>query len=162
MMTIRRQVYLLSPEDLITHPIWEFCTDEEDFDGQDEATVRPSNVNCVNGFSPGSYIVAVDFLCNDGASVLGYMYSGKPDDIGCVQPTICTDSGQVNFWFGLLKYRGDSKQQIVDSYRRIGKDGQSIFPLQFRTQVDLAGSRQQGVLQGFSGLDDHRQLVILR
>ena len=33
---IRRQVYRLTEQDLLDHPIWEFCSDEEGVDGQDE------------------------------------------------------------------------------------------------------------------------------
>ena len=39
---IRKQVYLLTVEDLNDHPLWEFCPDEEGEEDQDEATVKPS------------------------------------------------------------------------------------------------------------------------
>jgi hypothetical protein len=38
---IRKQVYELTHDDLAVHPAWEFCLDEEDRPGQDEATVQP-------------------------------------------------------------------------------------------------------------------------
>ena len=33
---IRREVYRLTEQDLLDHPIWEFCSDEEGVDGQGE------------------------------------------------------------------------------------------------------------------------------
>ena len=48
----RKQVYLLSAEDFKSYPIWEFCLDEEGMEGQDEATVKPSEDLEVPGASP--------------------------------------------------------------------------------------------------------------
>lgn len=37
----RKPVNKLTPEDLVTFPIWEFASDEEGVEGQDETWVRP-------------------------------------------------------------------------------------------------------------------------
>jgi hypothetical protein len=39
---IRKHVYLLTEPDLIDYPLWEFCSDEEGEEDQDETTVKPS------------------------------------------------------------------------------------------------------------------------
>ena len=57
---LRRQVYLLSAQDFADHPVWEFCGDEEGFEEQDEATVKPSGEAEISGYAPGAYVVAAD------------------------------------------------------------------------------------------------------
>ena len=47
MARIRKQVYDLTAEDLRRYPLWEFCLDEEGIEGQDEATVKPSDPRCL-------------------------------------------------------------------------------------------------------------------
>jgi hypothetical protein len=100
---IRRQVYELTPEDLASHPLWEFCPDEEGEEGQDEATVKPSEDTNVSGHSPGAYILACDVAFADGSAADGYIYSGEPHDFGCTQPNIVTESGQGQSLAGLAE-----------------------------------------------------------
>jgi hypothetical protein len=124
----RKQVYLLSAQDLIDQPIWEFCPDEEGVEGQAEATMRPSTDKEVPGYSPGVYIVAANVRFADGTAGIGYLYSGKPDDFGTIQPNAVVDAGQVNFWLGWLQFRKNLEQHLAQAYELIGKDRNSIFP----------------------------------
>ena len=91
---IRKQVYLLTSEDLNAHPLWEFCPDEVGEDGQDEATVKPSKETAVSGYSPGVYILAADATFADGTTAIGYIYSGGPEDgMGCTHRRLAAVRG---------------------------------------------------------------------
>ena len=158
---IRKQVYLLSIQDLIDHPIWEFCSDEEGVDGQDEATVRPSEESEVPGFSPGAYVVAADALLGDGTSVLGYLYSGEPSDMGCIQPNIIVGSSQVNFWLGWLRFITNKEEKIANNYELIGKSRESIFPIAFQSRVNVNGEPLKVDIEGFMALDLDRHVKVL-
>ena len=158
---IRKQVYLLRASDLTDYPIWEFCSDEEDEEGQDEATVRPSKDTEILGYSPGAYVVAADAVCNDGSRYSAYLYSGKPDDIGCVQPNLVLPSGQVNVWFGSLKYSGDPQSYVTESLAKLDKLRDEVFPIKFTTRVDENGARVTLSVDGFKARDEEDRVVTI-
>lgn len=159
--SIRRQVYELSLKDLNDFPIWEFCSDEEDREGQDEATVRPCTETEVNGGLPGAHIVAADVTFGDGSSALGYLYTGDPQDSACVQPNLCLESSQVNFWMGWLRFIPDVDKRIAKSYELIGKERNLIFPITFNSRVKIDGAPLKVTVGGFMALDENRQLKIV-
>lgn len=146
MVRIRKQVYDLIAEDFRSHPLWEFCSDEEGISGQDEATVRPSDDLEVPGYSPGAYVVATDFQLADGSRMDGYIYSGEPADFPCSQPNVILESGQINFWFGIRVPEVENLKRI---YERFGKTGEQLFPLRYKTRVAINGSRVDGTIHGF-------------
>jgi len=152
---IRKQVYLLTSEDLNAHPLWEFCPDEVGEDGQDEATVKPSKETAVSGYSPGVYILAADATFADGTTAIGYIYSGGPEDgMGCTQPNIVTTSGQVNFWLGWLRFVKDPQARIAEACILLGKEHSSIFPIFFRTRPHINGAVLELVVDSFMGGGD--------
>jgi hypothetical protein len=157
---IRRQVYRLTEEDFVDHPIWEFCSDEEGVDGQDEATVKPSTDPEVPGYSPGAYIVAANVSFADGTQTTGYVYSSEPDDFGCLQPNLVLKSGQVNLWLGGL--RGAADQDLAQSYLTINKSSNQVFPLSVETRAKINGAAMNLMIEGFVGCDREGQLVTRR
>lgn len=154
---IRKQVYELTPSDLRDSPIWEFCTDEENVGGQDEATVRPVSINPQGGFGPGACIVACNAIFADGSQVSGYVYAGNARDLGCVQPVIVLPDGQVNTWAGWLRFV-DTKAFAAQAYSLLERSGASIFPIHFIPSVRVEGC-DSVELRGFAGLDLNRQPV---
>jgi hypothetical protein len=159
MMTrIRKQVYDLTTEDFRRYPLWEFCLDEEGTEGQDEATVKPSDDSEVPGYSPGAYVMAADFKLSDGSSMEGYIYSSEPDDFSCAQPNIIVESGQINFWFGI---RVPEVEKLKRIYERLGKTSGQLFPLGYKTRVEINGSRLNGTIKGFGArtLKDPKPLI---
>jgi hypothetical protein len=145
-MHIRKQVYDLTTDDLRHHPLWEFCLDEEGMPGQDEATMKPSDDLEVPAYSPGAYVVATDFTLADGSSMEGYIYSGEPDDFGCIQPNIVLDTEQIGFWFGI---RAPSRSVLDALYARLSKTPEQMFPISYTTRVFINGSRMSGSVVGF-------------
>jgi hypothetical protein len=158
---IRKQVYLLSPQDFVDHPIWEFCADEEDVEGQDEATARPSEKSEVPGYSSGVYVVAADVVLGDGTLAFGYLYSGEPQDMGCIQPNLFAGSSQVNFWLGWLRFIKNVEERVAGGYTLLGKGRESIFPISFRSRVNVNGAPLEALVEGFMALDSGRQVKVV-
>ena len=52
-MKISKQVYNLTADDFSAYPVWEFASDEEGEEGQDEATVRPYSLRDPLVLAPG-------------------------------------------------------------------------------------------------------------
>ncbi len=145
-MHIRKQVYDLTAEDFRLYPLWEFCSDEEGLAGQDEATVKPSDDHGVPAYSPGAYVVATDFVFADGSAMEGYIYSGKPEDFGCITPIVFLKEERISFWFGR---RPPSSQEIAAIYKLLDRNASEIFPIRFRTRVPINGDLMDGSLNGF-------------
>jgi hypothetical protein len=159
---IRKQVYLLTIEDLNEHPLWEFCSDEEDMDGQDETTVRLSQDDEVPGYSPGAYILACDVTFADGTTATGYIYSGSPEDgMEMTQPNVVNASGQVGFWLGWLKFVNNPKEILAKSRETLGKTSASIFPMRFVTRSHINGAPMDLVISSFMGSGDKMQPVVV-
>ena len=100
---IRKQVYELTAQDFLDHAIWEFCSDETGLEGQDEATVRPTNKTELTDELPGACVIAAKVGFADGSWGTGYLYNCRQDDIGCLQPNLLAGASQVNFgWDGCV------------------------------------------------------------
>src|SRR5579871_4791491 len=99
MSQLRKQIYELSEADLLAHPLWEYCSDEEDVDGQDEATVRPAIAHGLP-YGPGEIFVAADATFADGTKATAYISSGPTDELGITQPHVVVEGTQIGFWLG--------------------------------------------------------------
>ena len=131
--------------------------DEEDVEGQDEATVKPSLDREVPGYSPGSYVVAADIHFADGTKASAYVYSAKPDDLGCLQPTVLLRGGQVNFWLGVLL-----EQDLSGNYALMEKTEDQVFPLSVNTRANINGAPLTATIDSFKGIDKSREVVSRR
>jgi hypothetical protein len=155
-MRVRKQVYELVPADLAEHPIWEFALDEEDVEDQDEATVRPWEGGEPLDPAEGMFVVRASMTLADGTRLLGFLTpSVRADDsIATIQPSIVTDHGQVDFWFGAF---APPAARIDGAYAILGRDAAAVFPLHYESDVALEGGPVSGVLPGFlhfRSLDD--------
>ena len=65
-LSTRKPIDQLTPDDLLAFPIWEFVSDEEEVEGQDETWVRPL-VDTVVPDDGWSLSVAADFRTPSGA-----------------------------------------------------------------------------------------------
>lgn len=158
---VRKQVYELLPQDFIDHPIWEFCSDEEGTEGQDEATVRPTEKTELSEGLPGGSVVAADVAFPDGSMGVGYLYACDENDIGCLQPNLFAGQSQVNFYLGWLRFVPDAPNRVAENYKKIGKDKEGVFPLSFRSRVNVMGAPLCVVLEGFEAMDVDMKGVIL-
>ncbi len=148
-MQVRKQVYELTPDDLTSFPVWEFCLDEEGVEGQDEATVRPYEKPGPVDPASGMFAVKAIFTLADGTEFTGYLTPPEQadrEDIGIIQPIIVTDKGQLMFWNGLLK---PTKAILDENYGLLEKSASEVFPVRYRSAVELEGGAVEGTIGGF-------------
>jgi membrane-associated protease RseP (regulator of RpoE activity) len=145
---IRKQVYDLTLADVKRFPVWEFALDEEGEEGQDEATVRPFQFVSPLNPNDGMFIVQADFTLADGTPMEGYLTTPVQGvgGIRTFQPIIITEQGQVNFWYGILEPNAET---VSRNYRLLGKNASQIFPIRFKSAVEVLGGPIEGDLQGF-------------
>ena len=158
---IRKQVYLLTAQDFVDHPIWEFCLDEESVEGQDEATVRPTDEIEVEGYSDGMYVVAADATLSDGTVLPAYLYTGEPNNVGGIQPNLIVEAGQVNIWYGWLRIFKNPEGYVADCLSRLSRPREAIFPVKFETRAKINGGRLSVTIDGFKALSPDRQLTTI-
>jgi hypothetical protein len=146
---VRKQVYELTPDDLASFPVWEFCLDEEGVEGQDEATVRPYEKQGSIDPAAGMFAVKALFTLADNTEFTGYLTPpvlADREDIGIIQPIIVTDKGQLMFWNGLLK---PTKTQLDENYGVLDKSASEVFPVRYRSAVEIEGGAVEGTIDGF-------------
>ncbi|MYM69172.1 hypothetical protein GTP45_20355 [Pseudoduganella sp. FT55W] len=150
---MRKQVYDLTLSDLELSPIWEYASDEEGIEGQDEATVRPASPSILDDALAGQFVAAARFTLADGTRMYGYLSPGSfgSCDLGSIQPAIVTDNGQVSFWFGCLE---PPRTYIESSYAVLGKSADEIFPLSFALDAASNIYEAAGIVQGFMVMED--------
>jgi hypothetical protein len=66
--------------------------------------------------------------------------------LGTIQPQIITPQGQVSFWYGVLK---PTQEHLKESYERLGRDATKVFPVRFKSEVEVVGGPVTGTLNGF-------------
>ncbi len=156
-MRSRKQVYELTSEDLEKCLVWEFASDEEGVEGQDEATVRPRpDLSATKGCPAGGFICAAQFCLVDKTILHGFVYAEHGARLGLTQPVIITNKGQVHFWFGAMKPKPN---EILRSYAALGRSKETVFPISFRSVVEVEGKRIEGILPAFSYLEDDLKTV---
>jgi hypothetical protein len=151
-MHVRKQVYQLTLEDFERFPVWQFALDEEGEPGQDEATIRP-RPDLASGVDPdeGLFVVRAAFKAADGSRFEGFVTPDSDGDLGLIQPSVVTNDGHVQFWFGIVE---PEPQEIEKSYKALGGKRGDLFPLSFRTSVPVNGAPMEGKVPGFMYLDD--------
>jgi hypothetical protein len=153
-VTMRKQVYELTVEDLRRTPVWEFALDEEGVDGQDEATVRPRELRGQLDPADGMMVLRARFVLADGSEHVGYVTPPSDDDtgLGVLQPVIVGDAGQVVFWHGTIE---PTRAAMDASYRALGKTSPSdVFPIRFHSDVPLSCGPSSGAINGFLVVED--------
>lgn len=149
-VAIRKQLPELRPSDLERFPIWEQTLDEEGFPGQDEETVKPRFDLAEANPSEGMFIVRAEFIAHDGSRFDGYV-SPQLDSTFNVQPTLVTEYGQVNLWYGSFVPKAE---QLDKDYALLGKTSDELFPVRFRAVVPARGVPLEGEVPGFLYLTD--------
>lgn len=151
-MSIRKQVYDLTLEDLKFSSVWEFTHGAADDDElQDEATVRPVAESVSLDMQKVMCVAAARFALADGTTMYGFLSPSAPEDteLGHIQPTIIIDQRHVSFWFGIVE---PTQEIIEEAYRTLGKRPGHVFPISFSLTVPTR-SPLNGSIPGFLSLD---------
>lgn len=141
----RKPIDQLQPQDLVAFPIWEFATDEEGVDAQDETWVRPVKSSVV---APGQYSlsVAADFHTASGRHITGF--------VGV------TTAGAFEVDHGVLLHEGkyictfpkaffDAERERKALLSALGMKALDVFPLRFKLRVLAEGESilREGVFE---------------
>jgi hypothetical protein len=158
--SVRKPVYDLTLADFDAAPVWEFALDEEGVAGQDEPTVRPYEVAFpLDAAGHGGLVVRAVFTLADGTNLRGY-FSPQPVSLrkpGWLQPVIICDAGQVKFWNGI---RRPPQNQMTDELAKLGKQADEVFPLRYRSDVELVGGPISGIIPGFGFIENKADMFI--
>ncbi|HKU37537.1 MAG TPA: hypothetical protein VJR89_05300 [Polyangiales bacterium] len=131
----RKPIDALVALDFVAFPIWEYASDEEGVEGQDETWVRPLPAMTV---AKGCYSlwVAADFTTASGAEILGAVS--------------VTTAGEVEFGDGILL--PDGQYIVVATYEnrsmrnniaaRLNSKARDVFPLSFELRVLIGREKE--------------------
>lgn len=142
----RKPVNELTAADFAAFPMWEFATDEEDIEGQDETWVRPVKGREVPR-DACSQLVATDFTTASGAKWEGFMMVTTADAIE-VSPGSLT--GEVSYL--VLPSMADERarregldwpiEARQDLLKALGKPAEAVFPMSYILRVCNRGEKQ--------------------
>lgn len=107
----------------------------------------------------GGLVVRAAFTLADGTSLRGY-FSPQPMSLsqpGWIQPVVICDARQVNFWHGIQR---PTQNQMMDQLVKLGKQAAEVFPLRYRSDVELVGGPISGIIPGFGFKENKADMFI--
>ncbi len=149
----RKPVNELRVEDLHTFPVWEFATDEEGVEGQNETCVRPVPRNQVP-MGAYSQLVATDFSTAGGVQLQGFMTVSTTDGIEitpgsvvgeglyCVLPSMSEERAREEGFGWVVQ----SRKEVAEA---LGASAASLFPMAYRLRIAICGEKalRSGVVE---------------
>ena len=139
----RKPIDQLRPNDLKTFPVWEFASDKEGEEGQDETWVRPLRVKQVPA-NAYSLSVAAVLRAADGAEYEGVISVNTAEGFEAVHAAVLTEDNYVFIpWPG----KDDAAKSARSAAKELGVRAKDLFPLAYRLVVPLEGesSLREGV-----------------
>jgi len=125
----------LRPDDLERFPIWEFATDEESVQGQDETWVRPINADSIP-LGAYSLSVAAKFITPSGRELIGIVGISTGSGIEIRHAALLADNQYIfvpalAYWNAAAEY-----EKIATQLQLVPAD---TFPLQYKLLCLVAG-----------------------
>lgn len=139
---IRKQVHELSAADFEAHPCWEYASDEEGSDGQDECTVRPLPLGELDSATQQVFVQAA-FLFPNGRIRLGMVTLNAGADISGQQPVLFLPEGPLTFYEGGAQPKPSAVKRFISALKRV-----SPTPLPVRYVSALFGSNGVPLVAG--------------
>lgn len=129
----RKPIDELRIADIEAFPIWEFATDEEEIEDQDENWVRPLQGNRIPRDAYSLSVSAI-FSAPSGAKYKGIVSVSTAQGFDAVHAALLTDDNYVFVpWPGTA---GASKM-ARDAAREMGSRASDLFPLSYRLAVPV-------------------------
>jgi len=149
----RKPVNELTVEDFHAFPIWEFATDEEGVEGQDETWVRPVRHKQIP-MEAYSQLVASDYSTAGGAQLQGFMTVTTADGIE-ITPGAVVGEGLYHVLPSMSEERAQeeglswaiqSRKEVVEA---LGGSAASVFPMAYKLRVGIRGEKavRSGVVE---------------
>jgi hypothetical protein len=124
----RKPVTDLTAADLEAFAVWEFATDEEELDGQDESWVKPLSATRIP--SDGlSLSVAAALRLASGRIYPGILFCDTYAGFDVSAIAILTTSGRVLF------AHNDPVSETLAKLNQLGLNAGQVFPVEYRTRV---------------------------
>jgi hypothetical protein len=131
----RKPIDELRIADIETFPVWEFATDEEENEDQDETWVRPLQRKQVPSDAYSLSVSAV-FTAPTGAKYKGIVGVSTAEGFEAVHAALLTEGNYVFVpWPGMA---GASKM-ARDAAKELGSKAKDLFPLSYRLAVVVEG-----------------------
>lgn len=139
---MRKPVHDLQAADFENHACWEYATDEEGRDDQDECTVRPLPLQEIDKATHQVFVQAAFFFPN-GRIRMGVVTLNAGDDPSGHQPALFDSDGLMTFYEGARQPEQSVVRRFVESLERI-----SPRPLPVKYFSALAGGDGQPLAAG--------------
>jgi hypothetical protein len=158
---IRKCVTQLTPEDLQCFPVWVLMAGADEAEDVDEVTAAPWTPRGPFDLREGPAVLRARFTLADGTELPGYFSASEDWDRGLCfsQPVIVTARGQVSLWLDFLK---PTPKLLERWYAVLGKTADQVFPVRFRSGIELADGPVAGTAEGFGYLERVRFLLRTR
>jgi len=148
-MHIVKQVYELTCEDIVSHKIWEYLS-EDDPSAQDECTVRVPASSDVDSLE-AMFISHAVFTTRSGAKYDGYVHPqvhGHANDLGLTQPCMFVDSIRaLTFWYGCVE---PDRSSISKDLLELGLNERDLFPIVWECAWRSKRMEGRGQVPGFA------------
>lgn len=149
----RRQLDTLTPDDLAATGVWWFPGPDGHLSGPDAQTVMPvdTSVAAADGsveFPDGRFLLRARFTLADGSRVDGHV-TYAPGDSGGLrdrEPTLCTPSGQIPLWHGVL---APDTEDVATWLSWLGRARAEVFPVRWSAAFHPPGDDLAGGADGF-------------
>jgi hypothetical protein len=153
-MRIRKQVDELTSEDFENFSCWEYASNEEGVQGQDECTIRPGSVSNAEMASQQIFVQAA-FLFPNGRIRTGAVTINAGEDISSHQPVLFTPKEPLHFYCGAIKPSEKEVERFRKALKRICPEP---YPLRYVTALHGKAGQPlaSGVLEGLYWLADWR------
>ena len=141
----RKPVNELTVEDFLAFPVWEFATDEEGVEGQDETWVRPVRRSQVP-LEAYSQLVAADFTTARGLKLQGFMTVSTAEGIEVTAGAVVS-GGAYHVLPGMSEERAQkeglswavqSRKKVIEAF---GGSAASVFPMAYRLRIAIRGEK---------------------
>jgi hypothetical protein len=150
----RRQLDTLSADELRECGAWWFPGPDGHLSGPDPQTVMPIDTSAALddgsvAFPDGKFLLLAAFCLADGTEFPGHL-TFSTDDGGSLrerEPTLCTPSGQVPLWHGVLVPDDDD---LATWFGWLGRSRDATFPITWRAVFHPQGDELEGKLPGFA------------
>ena len=143
----RKPVDKLAPTDFKAFPIWEFASDEEGVEGQDETWVRPVARAQV---PPNAYsqLVGAHFMTSKGRKLDGFMNVTTAGDAIEIQPGSIVRRGIYQCLPTISKAKAVAEKcdwalrDRKDLAKALGLAEADVFPLRYEFRVKIRGEKE--------------------
>lgn len=129
----RKPIDELRPEDLAAFPIWEFASDEEENEEQDETWVRPVSAKAI-GPDLYSLSVAADFHTASGQVLGGFVGVTTAEEFECSHGVLLHAGNYLFIPSG--EFEVAERSAFANA---LGMETAQVFPLRFSLKVLVQG-----------------------